>query len=91
MQRMQLNFKPGTVIDLKVRVEDLPALMRALGSLSIAEGEVLHTMVKAQVSAASMMQNAATTKPSPAANAAPDQNTEAKTAESPVDPELPEE
>ena len=81
MQYAQMTFRPNTVLDLKVRAEDLPALMKALGTLTIAEGEVLHTMVKAQLNAAAMASKAAETPAKPP-QASPDQNTTAKTAES---------
>ena len=81
MQYAQMTFRPGTVVDLKIRAEDLPALMKALGTLTIAEGEVIHTMVKAQLNAAAMAARAAET-PAKAPQPSPDQNTTAKTAES---------
>ena len=74
----KMEFEPGTLVTLKIRSEDLPVLFKALGSLTIQAGEILHAMVKAQAVAAALT-NTAQTKEALKPKAAPDQNTQTKT------------
>lgn len=82
-----INLTKGSLIDIKVRAEDVPALFKAIGTLTIDEGETLHAMVKAQVAAASKTNNAHLEENVPPAKAAPDQNTEAESAKVEPEPE----